>query len=302
MADAERRRGLGLPFVPYRLPVPNPLAWLPRPGRLVRKRKLASVATITTTEARAAPSAGAGSKVPLKPASDVLAGALARAASQSTIHPLDTLKVRLQTRSMLKPQGMSKIGQLVPPTGARAGAAAFAGSAGAVGPKMDLTKFGASVGSLYRGVLGAASGAGIAIGAYFAVYGVACNVISQHTDWASGQVAFVAGGVAAVGSSFVKVPLAVCIRSVQAGVYPNAINAAKTIVRDAGWRGLFTGYLPTVLEDVPDMAIKFAAYESMRGMHARLNGGRVPRCVQSTPTLLGGMRMRLWCAVCPTPV
>ena len=34
------------------------------------------------------------SQVDLKPASDVLAGAMARAASQSTIHPLDTLKVR----------------------------------------------------------------------------------------------------------------------------------------------------------------------------------------------------------------
>ena len=33
-------------------------------------------------------------QVDLKPASDVLAGAMARAASQSTIHPLDTLKVR----------------------------------------------------------------------------------------------------------------------------------------------------------------------------------------------------------------
>ena len=32
-------------------------------------------------------------QVDLKPASDVLAGAMARAASQSTIHPLDTLKV-----------------------------------------------------------------------------------------------------------------------------------------------------------------------------------------------------------------
>ncbi|KAG1674486.1 hypothetical protein FOA52_003091 [Chlamydomonas sp. UWO 241] len=282
MADAsDRRRGLSIPFVPIRLSVPNPLAWLPRAGRLVRKRKLAPVAAITATEAARTAALGSsgsggaggiGSKVALKPASDVLAGALARAASQSTIHPLDTLKVRLQTRSMFKPQGLSKIGQLLPPSGARA--AGF-GSAGAVGPKMDLAKFGASFGSLYRGVLGAASGAGIAIGAYFAVYGVACNVISQHTDWASGQVAFVAGGVAAVGSSFVKVPLAVCIRSVQAGVYPNAINAAQTIVRDAGWRGLFTGYLPTVLEDVPDMAIKFAAYESMRQMHSRLNGGRV---------------------------
>ncbi len=38
-------------------------------------------------------------QVDLKPASDVLAGAMARAASQSTIHPLDTLKVPSQSPS-----------------------------------------------------------------------------------------------------------------------------------------------------------------------------------------------------------
>ena len=35
-----------------------------------------------------------------KPLTDVIAGALARAASQSTIHPLDTLKVRIQAGRM----------------------------------------------------------------------------------------------------------------------------------------------------------------------------------------------------------
>ncbi len=38
----------------------------------------------------------------------------------------------------------------------------------------------------------------------------------------------------------VKVPIAVCIRSVQAGVYPNALVAARSVVQKAGWRGLFT--------------------------------------------------------------
>jgi hypothetical protein len=38
-----------------------------------------------------------------KPANDVVAGAVARAASQSTIHPLDTMKVRMQTSSTTKP-------------------------------------------------------------------------------------------------------------------------------------------------------------------------------------------------------
>ena len=87
----------------------------------------------------------------------------------------------------------------------------------------------------------------------------------------AGVVAFVSGGIAAAGSSVVKVPLAVCIRSVQAGVYPNFFEAGKSIVAAAGTRGLFTGYFPTLLEDVPDMAFKFACYESMRNLHIRLN-------------------------------
>ena len=34
------------------------------------------------------------------------------------------------------------------------------------------------------------------------------------------------------------------------------------------------GFLPTLLEDVPDMAVKFAVYESLRPLHQRLCGGR----------------------------
>lgn len=52
----------------------------------------------------------------MKPASDVIAGAVARAASQGTIHPLDTLKVQLQSGKGRRPN-LSKIGQLVPPSG-----------------------------------------------------------------------------------------------------------------------------------------------------------------------------------------
>lgn len=37
---------------------------------------------------------------------------------------------------------------------------------------------------------------------------------------------------------------------------------------------LASGFFPTLLEDVPDMAVKFAAYESMRQLHKQLNDGR----------------------------
>jgi len=272
MADAhERRRGLSLslPLVPGRLPLPNPLAWVPRP-RLSRRRRLmpangAGVAIQDSRQGAAAAATAAAvaatppAKVPLKPATDVFAGALARAASQSTIHPLDTLKVRLQAgvvaaRNAPPPVGLSKIAQLLPP------------APSVRPPRLDLASLGTTVGGLYKGVFGAASGAGIAIGAYFAVYGAACNVLARQAPaMPAGQVAFVAGGVAAAGSSFVKVPLAVCIRSVQAGVYPNAFNAARQIVATAGPRGLFTvstGYtmaLQTTTRGVPYECLQSAS-------------------------------------------
>ncbi len=53
-------------------------------------------------------------------------------------------------------------------------------------------------------------------------------------------MAFLSGAIAAVGSSVVKVPIAVCVRSVQAGVYVNVFHAARSITKAAGPRGLFT--------------------------------------------------------------
>jgi solute carrier family 25 (mitochondrial S-adenosylmethionine transporter), member 26 len=214
---------------------------LPFPGNNSRRSQEPPVASAT-----AALADNVCNAVPLKPASDVVAGAVARAASQSTIHPLDTLKVRLQTKGV----------QSVISGGVH------------------------SITTLYKGVAGAATGAGIALGAYFACYGAACNALSKHTKLSPGTIAFIGGGIAAAGSSVVKVPIAVCIRSVQAGVYPSALAAAKSIVKAAGPRGLFTGYVPTLLEDVPDMAFKFAAYESLKQMHRRAVHGRDPNVTE----------------------
>lgn len=251
---------------------PKPRAFLQRPFASVSDSMLSNKTAAVVPSAPPPPSQP---KVDTKPASDVIAGAMARAASQSTIHPLDTLKVRLQTNHTAAKPALSKIGQLLPPQKIAAAAAnpQKVAAATAAAPKA-LSNAIPKIASLYRGVVGAASGAGIAIGAYFAFYGAASNLLARHTDMAPGGVAFVAGGVAAAGGSVVKVPLAVCIRSVQAGVYPNVLDAAGSICKACGPRGLFTGYLPTLLEDVPDMACKFAAYETMRSLHRSFVGGR----------------------------
>lgn len=89
-------------------------------------------------------------------------------------------------------------------------------------------------------MVGAAAGAGIIIGTYFAFYSTTKRFLREKTDLSDGATAFTAGAAAALGSSVVKVPLAVCIRSVQAGVYKNVFHAASSIVTAAGVRGLFT--------------------------------------------------------------
>ncbi len=83
--------------------------------------------------------------------------------------------------------------------------------------------------------MGAASGAGIAIGAYFAFYGAASNLLARHTEMAPGGVAFVAGGIAAAGGSVVKVPLAVCIRSVQVQPSPSLFHNQAISSQSRRW-------------------------------------------------------------------
>ncbi|KAK9840693.1 hypothetical protein WJX84_004600 [Apatococcus fuscideae] len=98
-----------------------------------------------------------------------------------------------------------------------------------------------------------------------------CTAASRPSMLSSSRIVWQAGGAK---QFFKGVPLAVCIRSVQAGVYPNVVDAAGSICKACGpWR-LFTGYLPTLLEDVPDMACKFTAYETMRSLHRNFVGGR----------------------------
>jgi len=243
---------------------------LGRRGRLTRPRRHGEeyVEVSLATAAQTSLFKDIGRLIPVK---DVIAGGLARAASQSTIHPLDTVKVRMQ--ASLKGTGSAPS---VAPSGGKYGVGLSAVTNGAVtvgkrsfasAAKAGATKLTLEVGHLYKGCFGAATGAGLAIGAYFAFYGTAKKILQERSDMPLSQIAFVAGGIGALGSSIVKVPAAVCIRSVQAGVYPNVIAAGRRITAAAGPRGLFTGYIPTLLEDVPDMAVKFAAYETLRTMH-----------------------------------
>ena len=196
-----------------------------------------------------------------KTINEVICGGLARACSQSTIHPLDTFKVRVQACSHLKKPVKPKkaVMRLT-----RKGGLQVAGR--------SMQRAISNLSSLYRGVGSAAAGAGIAIGAYFFFYSAVKTQLERRLHVKPASAAFAAGAVGAVCGGLVKVPIAVCLRSVQAGVYPNTFVAAKRITQAAGYRGLLAGYFPSLLEDVPDTAVKFAAYESLRAFHRQFTG------------------------------
>ena len=231
-----------------------------RPIRVHANRGAASVRTGATATAAPPKSGGGRSGV------DVIAGGAARAAAQATIHPLDTIKVRLQAPNA-KPIS-DKARNLA---------------------TQSLTSVARKAGSLYRGVWSAAGGAGLAIGAHFAFYGVAKSCLEEAFPGMSlGAAAFAAGAFGAAGASIVKVPAAVCIRSVQARVYPNAVAAAVRICKAAGPRGLYTGFLPTLLEDVPDTAVKFAIYEVLQSL-VKKSGSKDSKRNQVCDALVGGL-------------
>ncbi|QDZ18766.1 mitochondrial carrier protein [Chloropicon primus] len=226
-----------------------------------RASKLATASSATTASPPStAPPKTTTTTTTTSAMEETIAGGIARAGSQSTIHPIDTVKVRMQA-------GTTSSGSTSSSSSARSG--------GGVGA-LHLCKYRArKVASLYRGVFGAASGAGVAIGAYFALYSWTKRAMQKiYPEKNAGTVAFFSGALAGAGSCVVKVPIAVCIRSVQAKLHPNVFVAARRIVDRAGPRGLFTGFLPTVFEDVPDMAVKFAVYESLKAFHGRVSGRR----------------------------
>ncbi len=124
----------------------------------------------------------AGSSGPAdKPAHDVVAGAMARAASQSTIHPLDTMKVRMQA-------GVKASSAAASSSGSTAGVQGLAAGLGSQMPGRGLARKLTEVASLYKGVVSAATGAGIIIGAYFAFYSTSKRFLKQRTNLADGEL------------------------------------------------------------------------------------------------------------------
>ncbi|GIL55632.1 hypothetical protein Vafri_11188, partial [Volvox africanus] len=173
----------------------------------------------------------------------VVAGALSRTAAQVAVHPLDTLKTRMQVQLRNPQLGVWRAVMSCPGTRARA-LAAWTGAAGA----RDLLL---GLGAAVAGILPAS-----------AVYFTAePRIRSWMTEsMANGKESPVcrlaAAAAAATLSALIRVPADVVKHRVQAYAFPSSSHAARTILESQGPAGLYAGFGATLLRDAPEIVIQ----------------------------------------------
>ena len=160
----------------------------------------------------------------------ITAGTIARTVSAAVVHPLDTYKTRLQLHQNLASQG----------------------------PVLG------SVSEAYLGFSGAVLGMVPTALLYFAGYEAASRLLSS-TAPPGGLTHVVSAAVGATLSCLVRVPSDTIKHRVQAGLYPSSAAGLQSILAEQGVLGLYRGFGPTLLRDIPEIAVQFSMYEALRG-------------------------------------
>eukprot|EP00897_Mesotaenium_endlicherianum_P007358 jgi/Mesen1/6650/ME000340S05814 len=178
----------------------------------------------------------------------VYAGTMARTLSQVFGHPVDTVKTRMQIKD--------------PPKKLRKWRKKISKKAIGVGPVDIDNWFFKGPGDIYRGVWGAILGTIPNALLYFVAYECSKTKLEKHLPPHLTHIA--SASVGTVAASIVRVPADTLKHRVQAYMHANVFEAAKSIVMTEGIGGLYKGFLPTLMRDVPEIAIQFSVYEKMR--------------------------------------
>ncbi|CAD7700020.1 unnamed protein product [Ostreobium quekettii] len=186
----------------------------------------------------------------------VIAGTFARTMAQAFVHPIDTIKTRLQVRS--------------PPEAVRLWKKKTKASAVEVQVVRKIFKFRNYLvkgpADVYLGLTGAILGTLPTALVYFATYECTKEWMAGRSEDDSNSpfTHLMSASAGAVASSIVRVPTDTMRHRVQAYMHSNIFQAGIYIARKEGMRGLYAGFLPTLLRDVPEIAVQFALYERLR--------------------------------------
>mmetsp|Transcript_70260 Transcript_70260/g.183181 ORF Transcript_70260/g.183181 Transcript_70260/m.183181 type:complete len:283 (-) Transcript_70260:407-1255(-) len=166
----------------------------------------------------------------------LIAGGIAGTSVDVSLHPLDTLRTRLQST-----QGFW-------------GAGGFRG--------------------MYKGILSAALGSAPGAAAFFSTYETTKQVMKglnkgKEEHWTQHAFASSCGEVAAC---LVRVPTNVCTQRLQVGQYATLSEVVSDTLKTKGIRGFYVGYGTTVAREIPFSFIQFPIYERMKATWADWQG------------------------------
>ncbi|CAM6120874.1 unnamed protein product [Calypogeia fissa] len=186
----------------------------------------------------------------------VYAGTIARTISQVGIHPVDTVKTRLQIRD--------------PPKKLRKWKKSIHSNAIGLGPVGIDNWLLKGPGDLYRGVTGAILGTLPNALIYFAAYEASKRKLKKVVPekW-DGLVHVASASIGTIVASIVRVPADTLKHRVQVYLHSNVFEAFRSVVASEGIGGLYRGFWPTLMRDVPEIAIQFSVYEQLRSMVSR---------------------------------
>ena len=161
-----------------------------------------------------------------------LAGGLAGGVVNGVLHPLDTIKVRLQVRGT-----------------------SFKGPGDVLRHALLLKRW-----SLYRGVGAAVLGGCASSSLYFGAY-EACKALGLPPPLAA-----LLGNAL---SSVFLVPKELVKSRLQAGAAGGARSVLAGVLKERGVRGVYAGYLPTLLRNAPSNCISFSTFEALKAQQLR---------------------------------
>lgn len=187
---------------------------------------------------------------------DLFAGAVAGVACDSVMHPVDTIKARLQAQrgNQLRYSGMFDcFRKVMKEEGARRG--------------------------LYAGFAAVLLGTTATHGLMFATFkGIKRRMETGVDDNGLAMVDLISGSIGEIAALVPYVPAEVVAKRMQvaslgpARNYRSPIHALKVIYRTEGMRGIYAGGASTALRDIPYTALQFALFETSKDAMRRWQG------------------------------
>ncbi|KAK2196203.1 bifunctional Mitochondrial substrate-solute carrier/Mitochondrial carrier domain superfamily [Babesia duncani] len=169
---------------------------------------------------------------------NVICGGVAGLVADALLYPLDTLKTRSQVKSEILNAGSLSSGS---------------------------NKKGARFKSLYGGIGVLVLGDVPSCAAFYGIYEFTKDtLIHDNGKLPTPLVHFLGSSLGQVTSLIIRNPFEVIKQQTQARIYKSSFETFKGIKRTQGFRGLYAGFFPTLLREMPFDGIQFVLWEKLK--------------------------------------